>query len=85
MLLFVLLFVIVMLPLLLMLIMQLLIMCFIFLGMFSTLIMPPEVYLELTSMFSMPIPIPKPQDVHGSDLHYMSFEEAVAHPFSKEH
>jgi hypothetical protein len=84
MLLSVLLFVIVMLPLLLMLVMQLLPMFF-FIGMFSPLIMPPEAYLELTSKFSMPLPISKPQDVPGSNLHYTSFEEAVAHPFSEEH
>ena len=51
----------------------------------SPLIMPPEAYLELTNKLSMPLPIPKPQDVPGSDLHYMFFEEAVAHPFSEEH
>ena len=54
-------------------------------GMFSCLVMPHDAYVELVNNFAMPLPIPMPQDVAGSDLHYMSFEEAVKHPFSDEH
>ena len=62
-------------------------------GMFSPIIMPAEAYKELHEKYAMPLPIPKPQVqatntstvVEKSDLHYMSFEEAVTKPFTDEH
>jgi hypothetical protein len=33
----------------------------------------------------MSLRVSMPQDVAGSDIHYMSLEEAVKHPFSDEH
>ena len=54
--------------------------------MFSSLIMPIEAYGELRNKLTMSLPIPKPSNVEGvTDLHLMSFEEAVAHPFNAEH
>jgi len=55
------------------------------LGMFSPLIMSLKAYLELVNSYVMPLPIPKPQDMLRSNLHYVSFEEAVMQPFSDEH
>ena len=55
-------------------------------GMFSPIIMPVEAYTELHEKYAMPLPIPKPSNIAGkSDLHYMSFEEAVAQPFTDKH
>ena len=61
--------------------------------MFSPIIMPVEAYKELHEKYAMPLPIPKPQVqatntstvVEKSDLHYMSFKEAVTKPFTDEH
>ena len=55
-------------------------------GMFSPLIMPLAAYEELHNKFAMPLPLPLPSSVAGNtDLHYMSFEEAVLHPYSDMH
>ncbi len=48
--------------------------------MLSCLIMPHGAYVDLVNNFATPLPVPKPQDIH-----YMSLEEAVNHPFSDEH
>ena len=43
-------------------------------------------YEELHGIFAMPLLITKPPSTAEiSDLHYMSFEEAVMHPFTDEH
>ena len=54
-------------------------------GMSSSLIMPIEAYEELHSKLTMPLPIPKPTIDGVNDFHYISFEEAVTHPFTAEH
>jgi len=54
--------------------------------MFSPIIMLVEAYTELHEKYAMPLPIPKPTSTAvKTDLHYMSFEEATAHPFTDEH
>ncbi len=48
--------------------------------------MPVETYTELHEKYAMPLPIPKPTSTAvKTDIHYMSFEEAIAHPFTDEH
>jgi hypothetical protein len=54
--------------------------------MFGPMIMPLAAYEELHNNFSMPLPIPKPASVAiVSDPHYMTFDEAVKHPFTDVH
>ena len=56
--------------------------------MFASMIMPLEAYAELHTNLAMPVPITKTSSSAAGthvDLHYMSFEEAVPHPFTDEH
>jgi hypothetical protein len=55
-------------------------------GMFSPMIMPNDAYEELCHTYAMPLPIPKPGDtISRTDMHYMSFEEAVKEAFTDIH
>ena len=55
-------------------------------GMFAPMIMPLAAYEELHTKFVILLPLPKPQSAAGiNDLHYMSFEEVVTHPFPDKH
>ena len=59
-----------------------------FLGMFSHIIMPLQAYEELRhNKYAMPLPVYSEARKHrgGVDPHYVSFEEAVTHPFTDEH
>ena len=52
-------------------------------GMFSPIIKPVEAYAEFCEKYAMPPPIPKPTIAAGKpELHYMSFEEALAQTFT---
>ena len=41
-----------------------------------------EAYDELVNNFTLPLPVPKPPVIGHTDLHYMSFEEAVLQLFT---
>jgi hypothetical protein len=50
------------------------------------MIMSLAAYEELHTKFAMPLPLPKPPSAARiNHLHYMSFEEAVTHPFTDKH
>ena len=49
------------------------------------MITPLAAYEEFHGNFAMPLPIPKPPNAEISDLHYITFEEAVMHPFGNAH
>ena len=53
---------------------------------FKPLRMPQSIYEEVKK-YPMPMPIPKPTSIGdtSANLHYMSFEEAQALPFTSQH
>jgi len=55
-------------------------------GIFKPVRMPQSVYVKV-KQYSMPMLIPKKSSIGNTpaDLHYMSFEEAQALPFTSEH